>query len=67
VKICFHCVCFKPKNLPAPAERTPTIIFRGSSEEGKNLIIKRGPTFCQTNKIRISLDRSLETRPGNQK
>lgn len=67
VKICFHWVCFNPRNLPTPALKTPTIIFIGKLKNGINVIINKGPIFCQTNKIKISLDCKVETKVGNQK
>lgn len=67
VKICFHCVCFSPRNLPTPALRTPTVIFKGYSNIGKKDIINRGPIFCHTKRIKISLDRRVATKPGSQK
>lgn len=67
MKICFHWVCFNPRNLPTPALSKPTIIFKGYSNIGRKDIINKGPTFCHTNKIKISLDRRLATKPGSQK
>ena len=67
VKICRHWVCFIPDTLPTITLNNPIKIFVVVWKNGIMIIINRGPSFCHTKRIRISVVWRVAINLGSQK